>query len=85
MAKNAGAKKGNTVEKTRYVYPYKGKKMEIDVFPFWNKQAYLEVELENENDAFELPPFVEVIREITGDKAYRNYALSKKIPEEENF
>ena len=55
------------------------------MYGFWEKQAILEVELDNENDEFELPPFIEVIREVTNDKAYRNYALSKKIPKEENF
>lgn len=80
-----GLKQGNAVEKTRYVYPYKNRKIEIDVYGFWEKQAILEVELDNENDEFELPPFIEVIREVTNDKAYRNYALSKKIPKEENF
>ena len=75
-------REGNTVEKTRYIYPYKDKKIEIDVFPFWKNQAFLEVELENENEEFELPEFIEVIRDITEDKAYRNYALSKKIPKE---
>ena len=74
-----------TLNKTRYVYPYKNKNIEIDIFPFWQKQAFCEVELESEKDTFELPEFIEVIREITSDKAYRNYALSKKIPEEENF
>lgn len=74
-----------TLEKTRYVYPYKNKNIEIDIFPFWQNQAFLEIELESENQAFELPEFVEVIREITSDKAYRNYALSKNIPKEENF
>ena len=69
-------REGSTVEKTRYVYPYKDKKIEIDVFPFWKSQAFLEVELENENEEFELPEFIEVIRDITEDKAYRNYALS---------
>lgn len=74
-----------TLNKTRYVYPYKNKNIEIDIFPFWQTWAFLEVELESERDTFELPDFVEVIREVTSDKAYRNYALSKKIPKEENF
>ena len=73
-------KEGNTIEKTRYVYPYHGKNIEIDIFPFWKSQAFLEVELRDEKDTFELPPFINVIREITNEKAYRNYALSKKIP-----
>lgn len=74
-----------TLSKTRYVYPYKNKNIEIDIFPFWQNQAFLEVELESECDIFELPEFIEVIREVTSEKAYRNYALSKKIPKEENF
>lgn len=74
-----------TLNKTRYVYPYKNKNIEIDIFPFWQKQAFCEVELESEKDTFELPEFIEVIREITSDKAFRNYALSKNIPKEENF
>lgn len=78
-------REGNTIIKTRYVYPYKSKKIEIDIFPFWKKQAFLEVELKSENEEFELPDFIEVIKEVTDDKAYRNYALSKKIPKEENF
>lgn len=74
-----------TLNKTRYVYPYKNKNIEIDIFPFWQTWAFLEVELESERDTVELPDFVEVIREVTSDKAYRNYSLSKKIPKEENF
>ncbi len=79
------AKQGGTIEKTRYVYPYKSKNIEIDIFPFWQNQAFLEVELQNENEEFEIPSFIEVIKEVTQDKAYRNYALSKKIPKEEIF
>lgn len=74
-----------TLKKTRYVCPYKTKNLEIDIFPFWQNQAFLEIELKSETEAFELPDFVQVIRDITGDKAYRNYDLSKKIPKEENF
>ena len=80
-----GFKEGNTIEKTRYVYPYKEKNIEIDIFPFWKKQAFCEVELSSEEEDCLLPPFIYVIKEVTYDKAYRNYALSKKIPKEENF
>ena len=80
-----GFKEGNTIEKTRYVYPYKGKNIEIDIFPFWQKQAFLEVELSSEDEDCPLPIFIDVIKEVTEDKAYRNYALSKNIPIEENF
>lgn len=74
-----------TLVKTRYRYPFCGKLIEIDVFPFWKKQAFCEVELESEKETFSLPDFIEVIREVTSEKEYRNHALSKKIPQEENF
>jgi CYTH domain-containing protein len=73
------------IEKTRYRLPYCGKLLEIDVFPFWKKQAFLEIELEGEEDVFFIPDFIEVIREVTDDPVYRNHALAKNIPAEENF
>ena len=73
----------NTIVKTRYRYPYMGKVIEIDVFPFWNDRAFLEVELENEDELFSLPPFINVIKEVTEDKRYRNSALAKEIPYDE--
>lgn len=76
-------KECNTIKKVRYRYPFENRVLEIDVFPFWSKQAFLEVELEDEKAAFKLPDFIEVIREVTFDKQYRNYALSKRIPNEE--
>lgn len=72
----------NEIVKTRYRYSYLGKLFEIDVFPFWQKQAFLEIELDREDEPFAFPPFAEVIREVTHDKAYRNYALTLTIPKE---
>lgn len=74
-----------TLEKTRYRFPFENKVIEIDIFPFWRNQAICEVELESEEEKFNLPKFIKVIREVTFDKAYKNYALSKEIPKEEIF
>ena len=71
-----------TLKKTRYCYPYKNKVIEIDIFPFWSKQAFCEVELNSETEELCLPDFIKIIREVTSEKAYRNYALSKEIPKE---
>ncbi len=73
------------VSKTRYIIPFGGNLLEIDLFPFWKSQAYLEIELEGEDDKFTLPDYIKVIKEVTEDKRYRNYALAQKIPEEEEF
>lgn len=75
----------NSLTKTRYRYPFKGKLIEIDVFPFWERQAFCEIELKGEDEEFSLPDFIEIIKEVSADKAYRNYALTKNIPKEENF
>lgn len=73
----------NIIYKKRYCIPYMGHIMEIDVFPFWKKQAYLEIELNSEDEKYELPPFVKVIRDVTNDAAYTNRSLANEIPNED--
>ena len=70
----------NEINKFRYCCEYKGKMFEIDIFSFWNDRAILEIELSSEDESFELPPFVEVIREISTDGRYTNASLAKEIP-----
>ena len=72
----------NVIYKDRYVLPYAGHTLEIDIYPFWKKQAVLEIELESEDEAFLIPNSISVIQEVTGNHAYSNNALSEKIPEE---
>ena len=73
----------NTVVKTRLAFPYKGHIAEIDVYPFWNDRAVLEIELESESEEFEIPPMIYVIKEITDDGRYSNKALAKEIVTEQ--
>ena len=72
------------IEKTRWVFSYRGQVFELDVFPFWKEQAFLEIEIEHEAQEVFLPPWIEVIREVTDDPRYTNAALSLAIPEERN-
>ncbi len=69
----------HTVKKTRYCLPSEGKLFELDIFPFWDDRAFLEIELKAEDEEFAIPPFIEVIKEVTDDKRYRNSALALKI------
>lgn len=69
----------DTIVKTRYALPLFGFVYEIDVFPFWNDRAFMEVELESENQQFPIPEFVEIIKEVTEDKRYTNSSLSREI------
>lgn len=72
-----------SIKKERYCVMYDGTYYEIDIFPFWKKQAYLEVELLDENDEVRLPDFVELIREVTYNPEYKNISLCQKIPDED--
>ena len=69
------------IEKTRYCIPYCGHILEIDIFPFWQDKAFLEIELSSEEEAFSVPDWVVIIKEVTEDKRYTNASLAKELPE----
>ena len=71
-----------SIQKVRHVFVYQGQRFELDVFPFWKKQAMLEIELEKEDTPVEFPPFLSCIREVTDEPAYKNHAMARQIPEE---
>lgn len=70
------------IEKTRHCFTHGGRLWELDVFPFWEDRAILEIELRDEAESVELPPGVRLIREVTDDPRYSNSALSLEIPED---
>lgn len=69
-----------SIEKRRYVLAYDGKEFEIDVYPFWQDKAVMEIELSEETEAVKLPPEIEIIRDVTADRRYTNAALAREIP-----
>ena len=71
-----------TVAKTRYTFPYLERTVEIDIYPQWSGVAVMEVELPAVDTPLVLPPFIEVIREITGVKEYSNHSLAHGFPPE---
>ena len=73
----------HTIRKTRYCLSYNSVYFEIDVYPNWNKQAFVEVELHDENENINFPDFINVVREVTDESTYSNHELAKVMPEEE--
>ena len=73
----------NTIFKTRALIKEGGFTFEIDVYPFWSKQAVMEVELPSEDAEFVLPETVTVLREVTGERAYSNARMARQIPAED--
>ena len=68
----------NTIRKRRYLIPYGGLTFELDVFENTADPDYglMEAELENETDSPDVPPFVEIIQEVTNDQYYTNRNLA---------
>ena len=65
--------------KDRYYLLDNGKYFEIDIFPFWSEVAFMEIELTSEDEAFHIPHFIEVIRDLSCDSNFTNRAISKKL------
>lgn len=69
------------ISKTRWCIPHDGFVAEIDIFPFWRRMAYAELELEREDSDFRLPFFLHVIRDVTCDPRFTNKALADALTE----
>lgn len=69
--------------KTRHTFVFLGQLFEIDIYPEWQNTAIMETELPSRETQIEIPPFLEIIREVTGIKAYSNAGMSRGFPDEE--
>lgn len=66
------------ISKTRYCLTFEGQYFEVDLFPCWDDQAMVEIELTGEDVPVRFPPQLRVIREVTGDPNYRNAVIASK-------
>ena len=64
------------LRKVRWAFPYAGRTVEIDLYPFWSEQAILEVELPSPQEVPLLPPEIAVLREVTDDPDLKNRAVA---------
>lgn len=64
----------HSVRKLKYRFSFQDHRMELDVYPFSKDRAILFV---YGAEPFELPPEIEVLRDVTGDIAYKNRTLAE--------
>ena len=64
------------ISKDRYCLVWHNAYFELDVYPFWADKATLELELLYEEQPYELPDFLTLIRDVTTEKEYRNKQLA---------
>ena len=67
------------ISKTRYCFVYENQYFELDIYPYSIDHAILEIELSDENDNIKMPPFLEVIKEVTDDIYYKNSSIAKTL------
>lgn len=68
------------IRKDRYCLVYEGQYLEIDVYPFWDDKAILEIELCDENAEVKIPDKIKVIEDVTDVAAYKNINLADSAP-----
>lgn len=67
------------VSKTRICVPFAGFVWEADLFPFWERVAVLEVELEDLSQMPQIPPCFHILKEITNEPSMTNHNLARHI------
>ena len=67
-----------SIRKTRICLTYDNRYFEIDVYPFWDNQAIVEIELKNEDEIINFPDELKIIKEVTDDDSFKNYALARR-------
>ena len=69
------------IRKDRYCLTYNNQYFKIDVYPFWNDKAIMEIELRDINDKVTFPEEIRIIKEVTKLPEYKNSYLAKHKPE----
>lgn len=65
------------LRKDRYCFFYENQYFELDIYPEWEDEAILEIELTQENQEVKIPDWITVIKEVTGDVKYTNASIAK--------
>ncbi len=75
----------NVIEKDRYCFLHDNQYFELDTYPFDDKKAAMEIELNTINDKVNIPPFIKVIKDVTNMPGYSNNELADTLsfPEED--
>ncbi len=72
----------HTIHKTRYCLSENNQYFEIDIYPEWQNQAVMEIELSSEDQEVKVPDFIDIIKEVTDDERYKNYGMAKDMPKQ---
>lgn len=66
------------ISKIRYCFIYDKKYFEMDIYPFDNEYAIVEIELSDIDEHINFPP-LDFVKEVTDDASFRNSELAKTL------
>ena len=66
------------ITKDRYCFLHDNRYFELDIYPFNDEYAILEIELNSIDEEFNLPN-LEIVKNVTWNKNYTNYNLAKTL------
>ena len=72
----------HTIHKTRYCLSENNQYFEIDIYPEWDNQAIMEIELSSDEEEIKTPEFIKIIKDVTDDESYKNYEMAKEMPKQ---
>ena len=64
------------IEKQRICFDFKNQLFELDIYPFSDKLAIMELELENPEQEIFFPDYINIVKEVTGINEYSNASLA---------
>lgn len=65
------------IRKDRYCLADGNQYFEIDIYPFWEDKAIVEIELSDATEEIRFPEIITLIREVTEEVEYKNSSLAK--------
>lgn len=68
-----------SIKKIRYCFLYKNQYFELDEFKNPKNLSILEAEIDEDSSKIELPPFLEIEKEVTDDLMYSNVNIAKGL------
>lgn len=64
------------IVKERYCFLYDNRQFELDLFPFSDEYAILEIEVRDIDEKIVLPA-LDIVKEVTDDPRYKNHYIAK--------
>lgn len=67
----------SVIDKERYSFIYNNHFFKLDIFDFDKSKGLLSIQVPDEQDNYQLPDYINVVKDVTNNRDYKNYYLAK--------